>query len=106
MWRAARGRYVWRPAASMSSAGRPSIALQYYGHFNIDSPERHSDFFYWQQSSLPARNVTAKLTFDGPELNPDLSSAEEQLFLLQFPETYRLYALDERVAPEFDSPLR
>lgn len=37
----------------------PLIALQYYGQFNLDSPERHSDFFYYQQSSLPGRSLVA-----------------------------------------------
>jgi len=27
----------------------PYLALQYYGHFNIDQPHSHSDFFFWQQ---------------------------------------------------------
>ena len=33
------------------------VALQCYGHFNLAHPELHSDFFFWQQSSLPGRNL-------------------------------------------------
>lgn len=32
----------------------PCLALQYYGHFNLDRAQSHSDFFFWQQSDFPA----------------------------------------------------
>jgi hypothetical protein len=38
---------------------RPSLALQYYGHFNIDEPQLYSDFFFWQQSNFPADQLLA-----------------------------------------------
>lgn len=37
----------------------PRIGLQYYGHFNLDQPERHSDFFFWQQSQMPGESLVA-----------------------------------------------
>ena len=35
------------------------VALQYYGQANVGRPELHSDFFFWQQSALPASQVLA-----------------------------------------------
>lgn len=35
------------------------IAVQYYGHFNLDRPDRYSDFFFWQQSDFPAARLVA-----------------------------------------------
>ena len=55
----ATGKYRLRSGSTMPDGAPPAIALQYYGQFNLDSPERHSDFFYWQQSSLPGRSVIA-----------------------------------------------
>lgn len=41
----------------------PCIALQYYGQFNLDRPEKHSDFFFWQRSGLRGENVLALFGF-------------------------------------------
>lgn len=35
------------------------LAVQYYGHFNLDRPDRYSDFFFWQQSDFPAGRLLA-----------------------------------------------
>ncbi|MBI2058267.1 MAG: hypothetical protein HYT87_00715 [Nitrospirae bacterium] len=35
----------------------PRLAAESYGHFNLEYPERYSDVFFWQQSSLPARDL-------------------------------------------------
>jgi hypothetical protein len=40
------------PAASATK-----IVLQYNGQFNLSAPHLHSDFFFWQQSSLQGRNL-------------------------------------------------
>jgi hypothetical protein len=37
----------------------PRIGLQYYGHFNLEQPERYSDFFFWQRSTLPGERLLA-----------------------------------------------
>lgn len=37
----------------------PCLALQYYGHFNLEQPQRYSDFFFWQQSDFPADRLLA-----------------------------------------------
>lgn len=37
----------------------PFAAAEYYGSLNLDNPERHSDFFFWQVSSLPGHNTAA-----------------------------------------------
>jgi len=52
-WRRPRGHTThFRPPAAT-----PTIALQYYGQFNLDRPQLHSDFFFWQQSALEGRHV-------------------------------------------------
>ena len=58
-----RRRQRGRPAAAATPAAAPTIALQYYGHFNLDSPQLHSDFFFWQQSALAGRNVIGLFAF-------------------------------------------
>lgn len=37
----------------------PCLALQYYGHFNLEQPQRYSDFFFWQQSDFPGDRLLA-----------------------------------------------
>ncbi len=36
----------------------PRIAVEYYGHLNLNRPECYSDLFFWQQSSLPAEQIS------------------------------------------------
>lgn len=40
------------------------LAVEYYGHLNLAHPERYSNLFFWQQSSLPAQRVL--VTFNLP----------------------------------------
>lgn len=40
-------------------ANGPSLAVQCYGHFNLDRSDRYSDFFFWQQSDFPATRLVA-----------------------------------------------
>jgi len=42
------------------------IAVEYYGHLNLDKPELYSDLFFWQQSSLRGEDilVTFNITQD------------------------------------------
>ena len=35
----------------------PKIAVQHYGHLNLDRPELYSDLFFWQNSSLGGRDM-------------------------------------------------
>lgn len=37
----------------------PRVAIPMYGHFNLNRPDLHSDFFFWQQSELPGRSILA-----------------------------------------------
>lgn len=37
----------------------PLVAGEFWGDLNLDNPEFYSDFFFWQQSSLPGKNVIA-----------------------------------------------
>jgi hypothetical protein len=36
---------------------RPRVAVEYWGHLQLDHPERYSDLFFWQQSSLAGSDV-------------------------------------------------
>ena len=42
---------------------RPRLALDYYGQGNPNNPERHSDLFFWQQSSLEGPDLLCLLPF-------------------------------------------
>lgn len=48
---------VFAPSFSQnrSSAGR--IAVEYYGHLNLDHPELNSDLFFWQQAGCLKDNI-------------------------------------------------
>ena len=43
---------------------RPRVGIEYYGMLNLNHPERHSDLFFWQQSSLAGSDLL--LTFSIP----------------------------------------
>jgi len=52
----------WRTTARFSRTtsqpcARARIAVDYYGAFNLRQPERHSDLFFWRQSSLSGRDL-------------------------------------------------
>jgi len=42
---------------------QPCVALDYYGLGNLNNPERHSDFFFWQQSLLKGPELLSLLSF-------------------------------------------
>lgn len=48
-------------SANLSQRSSPKLAVQYYGHLNLNRPELHSDLFFWQQSQLSGRDIL--LTF-------------------------------------------
>lgn len=53
-------RFFASPAkVSRRETAPPCLALQYYGHFNLEQPQRHSDFFFWQQSDFPGERLLA-----------------------------------------------
>jgi len=58
-----KGRNVSRKLMSSYSFSRvnPRLAVEYYGHFNLDRPELFSDLFFWHQSSLCGEDII--LTF-------------------------------------------
>ncbi|MBL8492347.1 MAG: hypothetical protein JNM82_16315, partial [Rhodocyclaceae bacterium] len=53
-----------RAPSAVSPVDGPLLAVQYYGHFNLDRPDLYSDFFFWQQSDFPADRLLA--LFDLP----------------------------------------
>lgn len=61
---------------SRRETATPCLALQYYGHFNLDQPHRYSDFFFWQQSDFPGDRLLA--LFNIPK---DLLDAEKMTAL-------------------------
>jgi len=62
-------RELQQVSASNGSRTRPRVAFDYYGQGNLDNPERHSDLFFWQQSSLVGSNLLCLLPFPGFPLN-------------------------------------
>lgn len=57
---------AWKRAASVStpllraeapSGAQARLAVEYYGHLNLDNPEVYSDLFFWQQSELRAQDL-------------------------------------------------
>ena len=54
------GRDGHRAAAGSGPVQRregPRVAVDYYGQLNLDHPERHSDFSFWQQSALEGSDL-------------------------------------------------
>ncbi len=49
----------------------PRLAVEFYGHLNLAQPERYSDLFFWQQSSLPAEDVLVTFTIAEDPLDED-----------------------------------
>lgn len=45
------------PPALQQPQGGPRVAVSYYGYLNLHQPERYSDLFFWQQSSLSGKDV-------------------------------------------------
>ncbi len=68
-WLCARQRRSLRRGRRTSPAVRPAaqgrIAVEYYGHLNLAQPERQSNLFFWQQSSLSAGDLV--VTFALPQ---------------------------------------
>lgn len=54
-------RHIFSPPVKVSrrETAQPCLALQYYGHFNLDRPQSYSDFFFWQQSDFPGERLLA-----------------------------------------------
>jgi len=48
-----------RRNVAVEGRSKPRLALQYYGHFNLDRPDLYSDFFFWQQSDFPGERLLA-----------------------------------------------
>lgn len=46
------------PRSETSRGSGSRIAVEYYGHLNLNRPECYSDLFFWQQSSLPAEQIS------------------------------------------------
>ena len=51
--------------AEFAKNGHPRIAVEYYGHLNMDRPECVSDLFFWQQSELQGSDLL--VTFGFPD---------------------------------------
>lgn len=53
------------------SSGAAKIAVEYYGCFHLDKPAYYSDFFFWQQSDIPARDLLALFRIVGDPVDQD-----------------------------------
>jgi len=51
------------------TASDPMVAIEAVGHPNLDRQELQSDFFFWQQSSLPGSNILATFSIPYAPLN-------------------------------------
>lgn len=58
-----------------SSVGSPLIAVHHHGHLNLSRSERHSDFFFWQNSTIRGSDVMA--VFWMPQIPVDGDAWEE-----------------------------
>ncbi len=67
LWQEARRRRAKPSLAEPRPAvpERDRIAVEYYGHLNLDDPALYSNLFFWQQSSLPAERLL--VTFNLPQ---------------------------------------
>lgn len=76
-WAAARRglRPTGRSRLAAHPASRVRIAVDYYGHLNLAEPERQSNLFFWQRSSLPAADLV--VTFALPQDPLDEAKAAE-----------------------------
>jgi hypothetical protein len=45
------------------------VAIEYYGHFNVNRPELHSDLFFQQQSSLVGSDILVTFSLPGDPLD-------------------------------------
>ncbi|MBI2016834.1 MAG: hypothetical protein HYS77_15050 [Candidatus Rokubacteria bacterium] len=67
----------WRQPAAEAGGGPagPRVAVEYYGHLNLEHPERYSDLFFWQQGALPGRDLL--VSFGLPQDPLDAAKASE-----------------------------
>lgn len=54
-----------------SAAGRPKLAVEYYGHLNLDRPACYSDLFFWRPSGIPAHDVVMTFNLERQPLDHD-----------------------------------
>lgn len=45
------------------------IAVEYFGHLNLNHHEFHSDLFFWQKSSIPGRDMLVTFAFPADPLD-------------------------------------
>lgn len=51
--------------------GPPLLAVEYYGHLNLDRHDLHSDLFFWQRSDLDPRGLLVHFRLPGHPLDAD-----------------------------------
>ncbi|MHB8110093.1 MAG: hypothetical protein ACYDHW_08680 [Syntrophorhabdaceae bacterium] len=56
-------------------SGIPRLATEYYGHLNLDHPERYSDLFFFQRSDLTGKDIV--LLFSLPSDPLDIEKNEQ-----------------------------
>ncbi|MFA4905568.1 MAG: hypothetical protein WC645_03595 [Candidatus Margulisiibacteriota bacterium] len=68
-------RFIRRQKSVGQSASHPKLAVEYYGHLNLNNPELHSDLFFYQQSQLSGKDIL--ITFAIPRDPLDQKKADE-----------------------------
>lgn len=53
------------------SKENPRIATEYFGHLNLERPERYSDLFFWQNSDLQGKDVLVTFNLPSDPLDQD-----------------------------------
>lgn len=48
-----------RSQPSASAKKEPKLAVEYYGHLNLDKPELYSDLFFYQESMIASKDILA-----------------------------------------------
>ena len=57
-WQARRSSTAITPGANdTKGSSTPKIAVEYYGHLNLESPAMFSDLFFCQQSNIPRKDI-------------------------------------------------
>lgn len=54
-----------------SGSSGPKLAVEYYGHLNLDHPECKSDLFFWQRSNLNAHDIIVAFGIPSDPLDAD-----------------------------------
>ena len=70
-WQGVKALFRWNKGAFKP----PQMAVDYYGHLNLDQPHLNSDLFFWQKSAIDPANIL--VTFSLPQDPLDAAKMQE-----------------------------